>query len=102
MNIQSSPNPVAFVEAPKTAIYGTLYFGFPEQPKNLLWLAVYNLSSLSLEKCKALQGRDVYLFPDLSKDGKAFELWSNRAKRFSELIPGTQFEVSELLETQAP
>lgn len=95
-------NPVALVEAPKTAIYGTLYFGFPEQPENLLWLAVYNLSSLSLEKCQALQGRDVYLFPDLSRNGKAFELWSDRAKRFSKLISGTRFEVSNLLETLAP
>lgn len=31
-------NPVGLVEDPKTAIYGTLYFGGPEQPKNLLWL----------------------------------------------------------------
>jgi hypothetical protein len=42
-------NPVALVEAPKTAIYGTLYFGVPEQPTNFLWLAVYNLSSLNLK-----------------------------------------------------
>jgi predicted RNA-binding Zn-ribbon protein involved in translation (DUF1610 family) len=97
-----TPNPVALVEAPKTAIYGTLYFGFPKQPKNLLWLAVYNLSSLNFDKCKALQGRNVYLFPDLSKDGRAFELWSNRAKELSELMPGTLFKVSDLLETLAP
>ena len=90
------------VEAPKTAVYGTLYFGFPEQPENLLWLAVYNLSSLNHEKCKALRGRDVVLFPDLSKDGKAFQHWSNKAKQFSELMPGTQFQVSDLLETLAP
>ncbi len=95
-------NPVAIVEAPKTAVYGTLYFGFPEQPENLLWLAVYNLSSLSLEKCKALQGRDVVLFPDLSKDGKAFELWSSKANEFSNRLPDTQFKVSDLLETLAP
>ena len=95
-------NPIALVEAPKTAIYGTLYFGFPEQPENLLWLAVYNLSSLTLDKCKALQGRDVVLFPDLSKDGKAFELWSSKAKEFTNLLPGTQFKVSDLLETLAP
>lgn len=95
-------NPIALVEAPKTAVYGTLYFGFPEQPKNLLWLAVYNLSSLNPEKCKALQGRDVVLFPDLSKDGKAFQDWSNKAKQFSELMPGTQFKVSDWLETLAP
>lgn len=95
-------NPVALVEAPKTAVYGTLYFGFPEKFEKLLWLAVYNLSSLNFEKCKALQGRDVYLFPDLSESGKAFELWSKKAKELSELMPGTRFEVSDLLETLAP
>ena len=95
-------NPVALVEAPKTAIYGTLYFGFPEQPTNLLWLAVYNLSSLNLNKCKALKGRNVYLFPDLSKDGKAFDLWSNKAAEIQKELQGTYFHVSDLLEQLAP
>lgn len=95
-------NPIALVEAPKTAIYGTLYFGFPEQPTNLLWLAVYNLSSLNLNKCKALKGRNVYLFPDLSKDGKAFELWSNKATEIQKQLQGTTFTVSDLLEQSAP
>src|SRR5690554_4874188 len=95
-------NPVALVEAPKTAIYGTLYLGFPEQPTNLLWLAVYNLSSLNLNKCKALKGRNVYLFPDLSKDGKAFELWSNKAAEIQKHLQGTYFHVSDLLERLAP
>jgi len=95
-------NPVALVEAPKTAIYGTLYFGFPEQPTNLLWLAVYNLSSLNLNKCQALKGRNVYLFPDLSKDGKAFELWSNKATEIQKRLQGTYFHVSDLLEQLAP
>src|SRR5690554_4863312 len=95
-------NPVALVEAPKTAIYGTLYLGFPEQPTNLLWLAVYNLSSLNLNKCKALKGRNVYLFPDLSKDGKAFELWSNKAAEIQKHLQGTYFHVSDLLEQLAP
>lgn len=95
-------NPVALVEAPKTAIYGTLYFGFPEQPTDLLWLAVYNLSSLNLNKCKALKGRNVFLFPDLSKDGKAFELWSNKAAEIQKRLKGTYFHVSDLLEKLAP
>jgi hypothetical protein len=95
-------NPVALVEAPKTAIYGTLYFGFPEQPTNLLWLAVYNLSSLNLDKCKALKGRNVYLFPDLSKNGKAFELWSSKAKQIQSQLQGTCMTVSDLLEQLAP
>jgi hypothetical protein len=94
-------NPVALVEAPKTAVYGTLYFGFPEQNENLLWLAVYNLSSLNLNKCQALKGRDVYLFPDLSKNGKAFDLWSNEAKAIQSHLKGTRFVVSGLLEQLA-
>ena len=94
-------NPVALVEAPKTAIYGTLYFGVPEQPTNFLWLAVYNLSSLNLSKCRALKGRNVSLFPDLSKDGKAFELWSEKAATIQKQLQGTYFQVSELLEQLA-
>ncbi len=95
-------NPIALVEAPKTAIYGTLYFGFPEQPTNLLWLAVYNLSSLNLNKCRALKGRNVFLFPDLSKNGRAFELWSKKALEIQKHLKGTYFHVSNLLEQLAP
>jgi hypothetical protein len=91
-------NPIALVEAPKTAIYGSLYYGLPEQPTDLLWLAVYNLSSLNYDKCKSLKGRDVLLFPDLSKDGKAFELWSKKATEIQKKLTGTTFYVSDLLE----
>jgi hypothetical protein len=101
-NLNKYPhNPIALVEAPKTAIYGTLYFGFPEQATNLLWLAVYNLSSLNFDKCKALKGRDVYLFPDLSKDGKAFDFWTEKAKGLERKIQGVKFTVSNLLEQRA-
>ena len=94
-------NPVALVEAPKTAIYGTLYFGLPEDPENLLWLAVYNLSGLNLKRCKNLHGRKVLLFPDLSKTGKAFSDWSRKAKELQELVPNSKFSVSDLLERNA-
>lgn len=95
-------NPIALVEAPKTAIYGTLYFGFPNNPKNLLWLAVYNLSSLNLKKCKALKGRKVFLFPDLSKESKAFNLWSTNAQMIQSKLENSTFVVSDLLEQLAP
>jgi hypothetical protein len=95
-------NPVALTEAPKTAIYGTLYFGFPDESQdNFLWLAVYNLSSLNFEKVKALKGRNVVLFPDLSENGSAFELWSKKAIELEKQIPGTRFLVSDLLEINA-
>lgn len=95
-------NPIALVEAPKTAIYGTLYFGFPNNPKNLLWLAVYNLSSLNLKKCKALKGRKVFLFPDLSKESKAYNLWSTKAQNIQSKLENSTFIVSNLLEQLAP
>ncbi|GGW65592.1 hypothetical protein DFQ11_1037 [Winogradskyella epiphytica] len=95
-------NPIALVEAPKTAIYSTLYFGFPNNPKNLLWLAVYNLSSLNLKKCKALKGRKVFLFPDLSKESKAYNLWSTKAQNIQSKLENSTFIVSNLLEQFAP
>ena len=95
-------NPVALVEAPKTAIYGTLYFGFPKLPDSLVWLAVYNKSSFSFDKLKALKGRFVYVFPDLSKDGNTFKEWETKAKEFEKRLPGTRFIFSDLLEQLAP
>jgi hypothetical protein len=94
-------NPVALVEAPKSAIIATLYYGLPEKPDRLLWLAVYNLSSLSLEKCRVLKGRTVILFPDLSKEGTAFQLWSEKAKTMEKQLPGIRFIVNNLLEQKA-
>lgn len=87
-------NPVALVEAPKTAIIGALYYGLPETPNALLWLGVYNKSSLTLEKCKALQGRKIVLFPDLN----AYNDWELKTQELKAKIPGTQFIVSDLLE----
>ena len=95
-------NPVALVEAPKTAVYGTLYFGLPETPESLIWLAVYNKSSFSFDKLKALRGRFVYVFPDLSKDGNTFKEWETKAKDYEKRLPGTRFIFSDLLEQLAP
>lgn len=95
-------NPVALVEAPKTAVYGTLYFGLPETPESLIWLAVYNKSSFSFDKLKVLQGRFVYVFPDLSKDGSTFKEWETKAKEYESRLPGTRFIFSDLLERLAP
>lgn len=95
-------NPVALVEAPKTAVYGALYFGLPETPESLIWLAVYNKSSFSFDKLKVLKGRFVYVFPDLSKDGNTFKEWKNKAKEYESRLPGTQFIFSNLLEQLAP
>lgn len=93
---------VALVEAPKTAIYGTLYFGLPQQPGSLLWLAVYNKSSFTLDRLKILKGREVVVFPDLSKDGSTYLEWQQKADMYEGQLPGTRFTFSDLLEKLAP
>lgn len=90
-------NPIALVEAPKTAIIGTLYYGLPNSPTNLLWLAVYNKSSLTYEKCSALKGRKVVLFPDLN----AYDEWNKKSGVLFAKLPNTQFIVSDILEKNA-
>jgi hypothetical protein len=95
-------NPVALVEAPKTAVYGTLYFGLPDHTKDFIWLAVYNKSSFSFDKLKVLQGRFVYVFPDLSKDSSTFREWEAKAKEYESRLPKTRFIFSDLLEQLAP
>ncbi|MEN5306315.1 DUF6371 domain-containing protein [Chryseobacterium cucumeris] len=95
-------NPVALVEAPKTAVYGSLYFGFPEEnSQSLIWLAVYNKSSFSFDKLKVLQGREVYVFPDVSKDGSTFSEWETKARKIERKSPGNSFIFSDLLEKLA-
>jgi hypothetical protein len=95
-------NPVALVEAPKTAVYGTLYFGTPETPESLIWLAVYNKSSFSFDKLKVLQGRFVYVFPDLSENGATYKEWETKAKEYESRLQGTRFVFSDLMEQLAP
>lgn len=95
-------NPVALVEAPKTAVYGSLYFGLPENTESIIWLAVYNKSSFSFDKLKVLQGRFIYVFPDLSKDGITFTEWESKANEYENRLPGTRFIFSDLLERLAP
>ena len=94
-------NRIALVEAPKTAIYGTLYFGLPSCSDDLLWLAVYSRDTLTVAKCMALTGRKVYLFPDLSRDGSTCEKWQNQAKEIQKQVPGLRIVVSDFLENIA-
>lgn len=91
-------NPIALVEAPKTAIYGSLYFGMPADEKQLIWLAVYNKSSFTFEKCEVLSGRNIFVFPDLSKDGSTFREWKAKADQFQRQMKQTRFVFSDLLE----
>ncbi|MDI9878059.1 DUF6371 domain-containing protein [Flectobacillus longus] len=94
-------NPIALVEAPKTAIYGTLYFGLPHSYHDLVWLAVYNKSSFSFEKLRSLRGRNVLVFPDLSQHGKTFKEWNDKAENIKKQYPDIKFSFSDFLEKRA-
>lgn len=95
-------NPIALVEAPKTAIYGTCYYGVPENECEFLWLAVYNKSSLTEDKFKVLVGREILVFPDLSPSSSTFNEWKNKVEEFAKKLPNTKVTVFDYLELYAP
>lgn len=98
-------NPVAIVSDPKSAIYGSLYFGLPEGPDDLVWMATgtntMTKDTVTINKCKALTGRRVTLYPDLSPDGSTYQIWSDKAAELNAKIPGIKVIVSDLLESSA-
>lgn len=94
-------NPVGLVEAPKSAIYCTLYFGLPDTADDILWLAVFNKSTFKIDRIKALEGRRIFVFPDLSKDGSTYNDWKKEAQIFEREMRGTKFYISDLLENKA-
>ena len=80
--------PVAIVESEKTAIIASIYL------PDFIWLATGSLSNLSLEKCKILKGRNVFLFPDLN----GYDKWNVKAKEIASIA---HIHVSDLLERKA-
>jgi predicted RNA-binding Zn-ribbon protein involved in translation (DUF1610 family) len=95
-------NPVILVEAPKTAIYGTCYYGPPKDDKRFLWLAVYNKSSLTEERFKILEGRTVLLIPDLSIGSHTFNEWQEKALKYAKKLNNTKVSFLDFLEVNAP
>jgi hypothetical protein len=89
--------PVCIVESEKTAKIASAYL-----PENI-WLASGGKDGLGLNKCAALKGRRVTLWPDASlpdKDGKtAFQLWSDKAAELQKA--GYSVTVSNLIERLA-
>lgn len=77
--------PIAIVESAKTAIIATGFY--PEY----IWLAVGGLEMLNEKRLKALEGRNVTLFPD--KGG--FEKWK---KKITQRNYRSKFNLSDLLE----
>ena len=85
---------VAIVESCKSAVIASIIM------PNFVWLSAGNLNGLSIDKCKVLQGRNVVLYPDLSKNKIAFDKWSDRATEIQKLY-NCKISVSTLLECNA-
>lgn len=81
---------VAIVESEKSALIASAVF------PDLIWLAAGNMNGLSIEKCQALKGRVVILYPDLG----AFEKWNLKASEIQEKIK-CKIMISTLLEDEA-
>ena len=94
--LKGNTKPVAIVESEKTAIIASVYF------PQFVWIAAGNKDGLKAEKCEALRGRQVFLYPDLSKPkpGKptVFEQWTAKAMELSNI---TRFFVNDYLERKA-
>ncbi|WP_247236428.1 DUF6371 domain-containing protein [Telluribacter sp. SYSU D00476] len=83
---------VALVESEKSAIIGSIYF------PQYVWLATGGKGNFNSSMLQAFIGRKIMLFPDLSKDGKAFAEWAEKGRSNSSLA---HFVVSDFLETIA-
>ena len=80
--------PIAIVESEKTAIIASQY------APGFIWLATGGLSNLAPERCSALTGRKVFLFPDLG----AYDKWNEKAKSLTGIA---SLQVIDLLEKKA-
>ena len=82
--------PVAIVEAPKTAVVCTAY-----QPE-FTWFAVGALGYLNAERLSPLKSHPITLYPDASLNGGAYRQWQDTAKSLEK--QGFVIQVSSLLE----
>jgi len=88
-------NIVGIVEAPKTAVIGTLYEGLSDNPDNILWLATWAKGYLK-KLLPNLKGRNVILFPDASPDNVTYYEWQAIADEVADLH-GINVIVSDML-----
>ena len=62
------------------------------------WLAAGSLQGLTVEKCKALQGKQVLLFPDAD----AFPKWEERMKQLRKSLPNIRFGMARCTDGIVP
>lgn len=60
----------------------------------MIWLAAGSLNNLNVEKCSALNGRDVTFYPDLN----GYEKWQAKVHELAKLAKFAKYKVSTILE----
>ena len=100
--LQTAPadQPIALVEAPKTAIIATAYF------PQFTWLAVGAKPYLNAERLAPLKNRSLFLWPDsdayhdiTNAQGRSIRGWLSKAAELQK--EGSDIEVSDFLERHA-
>jgi hypothetical protein len=82
---------VAITESEKAAVIASLYF------PDYIWIAAGALAWLTDEKCKVLEGRNVWLYPDVN----GFGYWRDKARVLNVRMPSTTFRTDRTLELWA-
>ncbi len=82
---------VAIAESEKTAVIANIYH------PDYVWLGAGSLNGLTLDRCKALKGRRVILYPDVN----GYTLWQQKAHELNVRMPDTTFSTSDYLERTA-
>lgn len=85
---------IAIVESEKTAIIASVYF------PQYVWIASGSLNNLSITRSDFLNGRQIVLFPDLSKEEMSYSLWEKKAETLKEVAKSV--EMFDILEKLAP
>lgn len=85
--------PVAIVESEKTACIMSELF------EKYLWLSCGSLSNISSKMFNPIKNRKIVLYPDLSKDQKAFNKWKEKGDQLGK--HGFDISVSHLLEEKS-
>lgn len=91
----NSTSLVAIVESEKTAIICSVFF------PQFIWLAVGSLSNLSIPRLKILNGRKIYLFPDLGGYDKWKQKLTEINSEVTEFNSQTTFVIADFLEKNA-
>ena len=96
-------NPIGLVESPKSAIICTLYYGLPNENDDdkIIWLATGNKGSLTYNRLKCLDGREIDIYADLSENRETQRDWKKKMIEISEKLKNIDYEFIDSIYKQS-